>query len=201
MKLSRASICWLILIFFILAGGLWAAGCDSRRAEADGEKPVVVINQLRLTKSDLQEELKTRLLMPYSSESKDEKEPAWLDQLIDRELLVQEAQRLGLDREQDFMRTIEHFWKQALIKQLINHKGREINAGLHIYEPQIEAYYKKMAQEKGSAIEPLSVLRKEIIRMLQEETADKAMEDWITDLRKRAQISVDHEAVEKLEHS
>ncbi|HLD50694.1 MAG TPA: hypothetical protein VJC08_05790, partial [bacterium] len=88
-----------------------------------------------------------------------------------------------------------------LIKQLISLKGREINAGLHIYEPQIEAYYKKLAQEKGGAIEPLTVLRKGIVRALEEETADKAMEDWLVDLRKHAHISVDHETLSRLELS
>ncbi len=201
MKLLKSSI-YLELLLTLSAVGFLAAGCDSRPPGVSNEKPVVVINKLQLTKSDLQEELKTRGTIPSrGTQASAEKEPEWLNQLIDRELLVQEAQRLGLNREQDFMRMVERFWKQALIKQLISLKGREINAGLHIYEPQIEAYYKKLAREKGGAIEPLSVLRKGIVRALEEETADKAMEDWLVDLRKHAHISVDHETLSRLELS
>ena len=200
MKLLKASIYWqLLLVFF--AAGFCMAGCDSRRSGVSNEKPVVRVNKLQLTKSDLQEELKTRVVPLRGAQASDEQEPEWLTQLIDRELLVQEAQRLGLNREQDFMRTVEHFWKQALIKQLVSRKGREINAGLHIYEPQIEAYYKKLAQEKGGAIEPLSVLRKDIVRTLEEETADQAMEDWLVNLRKNAHISVDRETLQQLKPS
>lgn len=198
MKLAKVLGC---ANFFLIAIAFCFSGCDSRQAGAENEKPVVSINQLHLSEGDLREEVKTRVVIPYGVEASDEKGPEWLNQLIDRELLVQEAQRLGLDREQEFMRTIEHFWKQALIKQLITQKGREINANLHIYEPQIEAYYKKLAQEKGGALESLSVLRKEIVRTLQEEVADKAMEDWLTDLRKQADISVDQEAIKKLGES
>ena len=202
MKLFKASICYQLLL--VLSAFLFlAAGCDSRRPGVSNEKPAVIVNKLQLTKSDLRKELKTRVAVPYRSGVQDpaNKEPEWLSQLIDRELLVQEAQRLGLNREQDFMLTVEHFWKQALIKQLISRKGREINASLHIYEPQIEAYYKKLAREKGAAIEPLSVMRKDIVRMLEEETADKAMEDWLVDLRKSAHISVDHETLQQLQSS
>lgn len=202
MKLLKASICRQIFLTFSVLGFL-AAGCDSRPPGVPGEKPAVAVNKLQLTKSDLQEELKNRPAVPPRGTAQDpgDKEPVWLSQLIDRELLVQEAQRLGLNREPDFMRTVEHFWKQALIKQLISLKGREINASLHIYEPQIEAYYKKLAQEKGSEIEPLSVLRKDIVRTLEEETADKAMEDWLLNLRKNARISIDRETIRSLESS
>ena len=192
--LSLASINTLLAVM-VFAG----AGCGSRKAEAENEKPALTINKLQLSSSDLRQELQTRFITPYASASSGGQEPEWISQIIDRELLVQEAQRLGLDRQQDFMRTIERFWKQALIKSLIDAKSREINAAIHIYEPQIEARYKKLAAEEDEKIEPLASLRTQIIRTLQDEAAEKTMEDWISQIRKQADIKIDDQALREIE--
>ena len=44
----------------------------------------------------------------------------FLDLEIGKQLLIQEAQRQGLDRNRTFMKTIERNWKQTLIKELLD---------------------------------------------------------------------------------
>jgi parvulin-like peptidyl-prolyl isomerase len=194
---------------------------------------------------------------------------------------VQEAQRQGLDREPAFMRTIERFWKEALIKLLLSHKAQEIAGKVHVYEPDIEAYYERLSQETqarivrvsdepsarrlaqepeldvtlaelGSAllddsgwqwyavgrldpvlesalfetlpgersapilfqgrwlvvavaerrprtIEPLSVLREEIHRTLRQQQEAESMEQWIGELKARARIEIDQQALAQLQ--
>jgi hypothetical protein len=51
---------------------------------------------------------------------------AFLDNLITRKLLVKEAQRQGLDRKKDFLRSIENFWEQSLVKIVIDKKTSQI---------------------------------------------------------------------------
>ena len=50
---------------------------------------------------------------------------AFLNNLIIRKLLVKEAQRQGLDREKDFLRSIENFWEQSLVKIIIDKKTNQ----------------------------------------------------------------------------
>jgi hypothetical protein len=174
-------------------------GCQSRDAEAKPGVAVVTINQLTLTTDDLRAELRVNKLSPHRVETTDEQEPSWLSHLIERELLVQEAQGLGLDREREFMGTIERFWKEALIKQLLNRVGKEISAKIRVYEPEIEAYYKERAAEEGyDSVAPLSDLRDEISRKIRQEREMQAMEDWLLDLRKQAIITIDEQALAKL---
>lgn len=44
------------------------------------------------------------------------------DSLITRELLIQEAQREGIDKEESFRRSIKNFYEQSLIKLLMDRK-------------------------------------------------------------------------------
>ena len=190
-----------------LVGGLlglaWLTsltGCGPKVAEARAEKPAVTINKLALTQEELKQELTTTSWSIHGTEASRGEEPEWLGHLIERELLVQEAQRLGLDREADFMRTIERFWKEALIKQLLNRKEQEIGDKIQVYEPEIEAYYKKLAEKKqGQPIEPLLELQDEIRRTVRQNKESETLEQWIADLREKAKIVIDHEAISHLE--
>ena len=126
-------------------------------------------------------------------------EPEWVSRVIERELLVQEAQRLGLDRDPAFMHSIERFWKEVLIKLLLDRKGREISGEVQVYEPEIEAYYKKLAEEKsGTPIEPLSQLRQDLRREVRQKKEMEALEQWINSLREKSKIVIDQESLKEL---
>ena len=183
----------------ILLAAAVLLGCD-RKPAADGKmtKPVLVINKLELSQEELRQELRVTSWI-HGKESDTGEEPQWLSRLIEREVLVQEAQRLGIDREADFMRTIERFWKEALIKILLNRKGQEIGDQTYVDEPEIEAYYQKLVQERSSQpLEPLSELKGEVSREIRQEKETKAMEQWIAGLRQKAKIEIDQKALSVL---
>ena len=104
---------------------------------------------------------------------------------------MQEAQRLGLDRQPGFMRTIERFWKEALIKQLLDRKAREINAQVHVYEPDIEAFSQQFPQEFEA--------RDDMERAIRTHKQAEAMDQWVAQLKARSRIVIDHEAIARLE--
>lgn len=55
---------------------------------------------------------------PYAAESKNE----FINDLIVKELLIQESQKQGIDKEESFRRSIQNFYEQSLIKILIDRK-------------------------------------------------------------------------------
>ena len=186
--------------FIILSGLFLLSGCGQNSADAGSEKPAVIINKLQLSSGELQKELQETSWFQDSDEELAAENPEWLKRLIERELLVQEAQRQGLDRQPDFMTTIERFWKEALIKTLLIRKGQEIASQIHIYEPEIEARYKQMAAEKkdGTPLESLSELREEIRREIRARKENEAMDQWIHELQEKAHIVINREAISKL---
>ena len=194
-------LCCATLMISSLA--MFVSGCGQNAAEAVGDKPVVVINKLQRSAQDLKQDPAMAGRMPHGSEEPSAgQEPLWINQIIERELLVQEAQRLGLDRERDFMLSIERFWKEALIKLLLDRKGREIGDQLHVYEPEIESSYQQLLEEDaGLPVASLAELRDEISRNIRRDKAEEAMEKWIEDLRAKAHITIDQEGISQLKGS
>lgn len=172
--------------------GVALTGCGTQASEAEVQKPALIINELKLSQSELQQE---QALAAATSREQHPgaagEEPEWLGRLIERELLVQEAQRLGLDRQPDFMRTIERFWKAALIKQLVDRKAREIDAQVHVYEPDIEAFSQQFPEEFET--------RDDIARAIRTRKQAEAMDQWMAQLKGQARIVLDREALSELQ--
>jgi peptidyl-prolyl cis-trans isomerase C len=74
-----------------------------------------------------------------------------LDNLIDRQLLIQEAVKEGLDKKEDFMKEIEDYWHQSLIKRIVDKKSKEIVSNVKIYRREMEAYYRDVIGKQISA--------------------------------------------------
>ncbi len=185
-------LCFLVLSF---------SGCGSKEAGAGGEKPALVINKLQLTKAELKREYQSSLLSGHKfSETKSTEEPEWVSRVIERELLVQEAQEEGLHRKPEFMLAVERFWKEVLIKILLDKKANEISGKIHVYEPEIDEYYKKLAEENPEkTVEPLIQLREEIERDIRQQKESQALEAWIGELRNKSKIVMDQESFKEIQ--
>jgi hypothetical protein len=116
----------------------------------------------------------------------------YLDGLIEKEVLLQEAQRLAIDREKDFMKSIENYWEQALLRILLERKSKEISGLIHVYDNEIEAYYK----DSGENL-PLSKVKNEIRDIIKQKKETDAMNAWIDELKKRSYIKVDENVLKE----
>jgi len=68
----------------------------------------------------------------------------FLDDLVTKEILIQEAKRLGLDREEPFRRSIQNYYEQTLLKNLTQSKMSGIKVS--VSEPEIVSFYKSMGR-------------------------------------------------------
>jgi len=172
-------------------------GCS--KAGESSQPAVATVNRTKIFRDDLQREFAAGRLTPaeIQTELKAEEIPG-LTRLIEQELLVQEAQRQGIDRDSDFMRSIERFWKEALITTLITRKQKEIDAHVNVFEPDIEAYYREH-YEKEPAPPALADVREEIVHRVREEKVAQAFESWVEELRKRADIRIDRDALTQIQ--
>lgn len=117
-------------------------GCGQR---AEEKRVVAKINDYTMTVQDFADEIK------YSPAGGDKAEDleGLLDLAIRKEILIQEAQRQGLDKQTTFMKAIERYWRQALIKELLDKESRRIYQGVskdkqdEALQEWMEGIYKK----------------------------------------------------------
>jgi hypothetical protein len=131
----------LIPILFLFAGcSKKSDTLTSLRAQADTKEVVAYVGDYETTVDDFNayREKAISISLPLTLQQKAE----LLDNLIDRQLLIQDAVNEGLDKKADFMKEIEGYWHQALIKRILDKRSKEIAAGVKVYRKEKEAYHR-----------------------------------------------------------
>jgi hypothetical protein len=116
----------------------------------------------------------------------------FMEGLIRKELLLQEAKKLNLDRKDKFIRTIEQYWESTLIRDLIDLKCEEINKRIYVSEEEIRARYQEI-KKREDGVFPLSEIHNQIKEALKEEKKTRLLEEWINDLRKNASVEINED--------
>jgi len=181
-----------VIMVFLFAIGL-LAGCPGD-PESDG-KTLARINDYRLSLSDFQYQLANELEMDRTFKVTDEARKAFLEDIIRKELLLQEAERLKLDREEKFIRAIERYWEATLIRDLMEKKSREIDDRIFITEEELKTYYEER-KARDPALAPLNQVEEELGRELREIKKTETMRQWMDELRQKAVIEINDRLLE-----
>lgn len=177
-----------VLVFAIS----FLAGCSSGNVDLDS-KTLAIVNKARILVEDLRYELKNA---PYDEESLLKTKSGrrdYLDRLMEKEILLQEAQRQGLHRERDFMKTIEGYWEQALLKILLERKSDEISSLTHVSDNEIEEYY---SNSENRTLFPKS--KTDVKKAIRRKKETEAMNAWIEELKKQSYIKINEEILEEV---
>jgi len=160
-------------------------GCTSTDNEGEG-RIVLQVNNYKMSVEDLRYELKNLPFDETGFFKTEEGRRKYIDRLLEKEILLQEAQRQGLDREKDFMKSIENYWEQSLLKILLERKSKEIFGLVHVYDNEIEEYYRN----SGETL-PFSEVTQDIKRVIKQKKETDAMNAWIDELKEHANIKID----------
>jgi hypothetical protein len=160
-------------VFVMICAAVVIAGCCAKSGsnECATSKVIAKINDYELTADDFIGEVK--LVSPninLSSNIEKAKEDA-LDELITKKVLLQEAQRQNFDKDNRFMKEIERYWEQALLKLLMRKK--------------IDEFSKKISPDIKGDLKH---------RMIQAQ-----LDEWINDLRKSAKIATYKDNLKRVE--
>ncbi len=159
----------------------------------DDQGPVVArINDYEITLKEYETQLNSDVSTSeiYHVTREDKRE--FLERLIRKELLIQEAVRRKLDRREEFVRAIERYWESTLIRDLMELKGKEICERSCIAEEEIIARYERMKQAKEN-LPPFEEMRERIGRTLLEEKRQERLRAWVDELRKGADVEANAE--------
>lgn len=182
----------LLLIIFLSA----VHGCGG--GLENGENPVIAkINDFKMNIQDVKDYLNYSFYYAPQDLNDIETKKEIIDEMIQKELLLQEAQKQNLDKEKSFMKTIELYWEQTLIKNLIEKKSREIAATVEVTENEIQQYYNKI-KETDPSLPNMMSMRKEIKDFLTSQKQTLALDEWVESLKKQADIQIDQELLNSL---
>lgn len=114
-----------VFMCLVFAGFL---GCQDRRSgeKEQDDRVVARVNDYNVIVADFKTVVNPYVDTADAELNRKEVKAALLDDIIIRKVLIQEAQRQGLDKQKPFMREIERYWEQSLIKLLLKKKSEEM---------------------------------------------------------------------------
>lgn len=148
---------------------------------------VAKVNNYEITREKFEEEFKDSV---YGQADSKESRKAFLDNLINQKLILQDAEGQGYDKEQGFLRMIERFWEQSLLTVALEKKTKEIQRSVAVSDNEIRKLYDALVKE-GKTDKPFEVVRTQMQGELTKMRRTQALNDWIVQLRKKAQIQID----------
>jgi len=150
----------IFIISLLIALGLGINGCGRGPLEEEGDTRVVArINDYELTVGDFENEADFMLKKTRLSKDPKKAKEELLNDIITKKILLQEAQKENFDKDTLFMREIERYWEQALLKLLLQRKEKELAGTVKIPDEDVLNEYNRM---KHRAFAELVVLRNKL---------------------------------------
>jgi hypothetical protein len=156
---------------------------------ATDKKIVSRINDYELTLDEFQLQLALELELDEAFKLTNETRKQFLEEIIQKELLIQEAKRKKLDQQKEFMQTIERYWESTLIRNLIDLKSEEINKKVVVSQEEIKLHYDQM-KNQNPALPDFRQLQNQIEKKIKEEKRTRLLKEWMDNLRKNSSIEI-----------
>lgn len=163
-------------------------GCSGSLENNMGDV-AATINDFKLTKKEFQLQLVNELEYDDTYKTTAKAKNAFLNTIIQKELLTQEAKKMGLDRDEKFIAAIEKYWQATLIKHLMETKNKEIRHMVSVSEKDVQQMYEEQ-KSLNSNLPPFSDVEADITRAALEKKRGQAMALWIQALHTKAEIKI-----------
>lgn len=131
-------------IFLILLSLAIVFSCAKKEGAKTTTTYLAKVGNATITEADLERELKS--IPPFAQQlfAGKEGKQRFLDELIKKELLYQEALKKGLDKDPDYKSRVEDFKKITLVGKLLE---KEIEAKANVTMQDVQNYYDKNKDE------------------------------------------------------
>jgi len=123
--------------------------------QGDDDKVLAGINKYDLTIADFKSETQDKLPVNLSDSDFEKAKERLLDDIITKKLLIQEAQKQNFDKEKAFIKEIERYWEQALLKLLYKKRSQELLREISMNESDPESRDRKVQEALNAWIENL----------------------------------------------
>ncbi len=175
------------MMFATVLSVLVAAGCGR---SPGGKSPVVArVNDYVITADEFREEF---LASPYAQQQDAGAQEEFLRVLIERKLILQDAESRGFDREPGFLKAVERFWEQTLLKVATERKEKEFTAAV---APEVLRERYERLRAEGKTDRPFEEVKERLAWEAENARRSQLMNEWIEQLRSRARIEVKRENI------
>ena len=174
-------------LLFVLMALVATVACSQQPKEQS--KPIVKVNEYTISEDAFRTRMASvayyRGMGALSLEDKKD----LVDQEIKKELLIQEAMRLGLDKDDSFRQAIEKYWEQTLITTVVKQKMEAIQKNTIVTAEEVNKAYQEMAKSDANC-PPLEKVSSSIEKKILEDKKTEGLNAWTEELRKKAKIFV-----------
>lgn len=133
------------LALVLLSASLLTAGCDAG-GKRDASPVVATVDGSPITSDELNRELALRARKDPTFRVTADSVREQLDVLVNRRLLIREAQDRKLTEDARFTQTIQTFWEQTLIRLLMDRVAGELRAASEPTAEEVNGYYSKLSE-------------------------------------------------------
>lgn len=167
----------------ILLAALFVLGCTGKPKDRE---VLAKVNNYEITEQEFEEEFRASA---YGSVDTQESRKEFLNTLINRKLILQDAQNKGLDKDKSFLKMIERFWEQSLLKLTLDKKSKEIAGSVLVNDKEIAKIYDDM-RKNGKTDKSYDQMYQQIKWEITKSKETQAINDWVAQLRKKGEIKV-----------
>jgi len=183
------------LVYLALSGLILCLFCCTSENKEE-YTALAKINDYTLSLEEFQNQLAAEIEFDKDFKLTKEAKKRFLEELIRKELLIQESKRCNLDKKEKFVRAIERYWEYTLIRDLMDMKGKEISKKILISQEEIEASYRERKKSDDN-LPPISKLQDKISEDLRERKKTRMVKEWINDLKEKAKIQINEKLLYK----
>jgi len=176
----------IVILAILTALSFYLSGCSPDKV-SEKKEIAIQVNSSKISLEEFNDLMKFEAYADPEMDLSDDTREQFIQYLIRKELLIQEAARLKLDTKKDFVRTIEKYWEATLIRNLLELKSADLKKKILITEDEIKAYYTK---NKGEFDQPLDQVKASIKDILESEKLEAKLEEWTRSLRDSADINI-----------
>jgi len=168
-------------------------GCS--RGTTDKGEVVATVNKEPVRREDFQIEMALRAKQNPSYSLTAQTIDEQMNTIIDRRLMIQEAMKMGLAGNRDFVRTIQTFWEQTLIRELIEAKNKEWENRLFVTGEEIRKHYDTIKKDVYD-LPPMEAIQDRLKKDILQQKKTEALEAWLKEVREKAVIEVNRKLLD-----
>jgi predicted HNH restriction endonuclease len=144
------------MLLIVMALSILLSPVFAMAGEPQGDDKVLVkINNYSLTVADFEAETHGKLPGGLTAGDLEKVKAGLLDALITKKLLIQEAQKQNFDKDKAFVKEIERYWEQALLKLLYKKRSLELLSEISKSESDPRIRDKKVQEALSAWVEGL----------------------------------------------
>ncbi|MEW5895201.1 MAG: hypothetical protein AB1650_05545 [Candidatus Omnitrophota bacterium] len=115
----------------------------------------------------------------------------FLEQFIDTKLVLLEAESRGLDKDPGFLKDIQRFWEQALLKRIVARENDHFAGKVKVSEDEIQEYYQQHRQDFNGR--ELGEIHDQVKWVLIKIKQSQLLSQWMNSLRTKTDIKINKE--------